>query len=83
MRLIGHIPDEVHALRFGDYLLTQGMANNVEPSSQGWAIWVHDDDALPRAAQFLADFLADPDDARYVKRVRRTARSIRLRRRIL
>ncbi len=65
MRLIGHIPDEALARRFGDFLLTQSMDNDVEPASQGWAIWVHHDDHLPTATEHLKAFLAAPDDPRF------------------
>ena len=49
MRAIGTIADGEHARRFGDYLLTAGIANQVEAASAGHLIWVENDDHLDRA----------------------------------
>jgi len=65
MRHIGSIPDQSDALRFGDYLLAAGMKNHVEEGSNGWAVWVEDDDKLDAAKTELAAFLANPADGRY------------------
>src|SRR5688572_7451264 len=65
MRHIGSIPDETDATRFGDYLLSAGMKNHVEEGSDGWAVWVEDDDKLDAAKAELDAFRANPADARY------------------
>jgi GlpG protein len=67
MRQIGSIPDESHAQRFGDHLLTLGIRNNVEPTSNGggWAVWVEDDDHLDRGRGELEAFLRNPADPKY------------------
>jgi rhomboid protease GlpG len=66
MRLIGHLTDEAGAVAFGDYLLVNGIKNQIESEKAGsWAVWVHCDDDLPRAKDFLGQYLANPNDAKY------------------
>src|SRR4051794_16232502 len=67
MRQIGSIEGEQDAARFGDYLLTQGVRNRVEETSDGsaWAVWIEDDDQLDRGRAELEQFQANPRDARY------------------
>jgi GlpG protein len=65
MRMIGTVPDETAAQRFGNFLLAQGVDVTVEQGSAGWQVWVHDDDKLASAAQELAAFGAAPNDQRY------------------
>jgi GlpG protein len=74
MRMIGSLPTEQHARRFGDYLLAQGMNNTVEQASSGWAVWVHHDDHLERAGAELAGFRASPDDPKYAGAGRKASR---------
>ena len=76
MRMIGNISDEADARRFGDYLLSQGIDNDIEPAGDEWAVWVHHDDHLDRANEALADFRKYPRDARYTG-VKTTARKVR------
>ncbi len=77
MRHIGSLPDENHAQRFGDYLLSAGMKNQVEAASSGWAVWVEDDDKLDQAKSELEAFLVNPTDAKY-SGVSRQAERIRV-----
>ena len=64
MRLIGHVQGEASARKFGDYLLAQGIENNVEPDKDGsWAVWIHAEDELDKARSFLAAFHEKPADA--------------------
>jgi len=65
MREIGSLAGEVDARRFADYLLTQGIQSTVEPSREGWAVWVHDENALAAAERHLAHFREHPADERY------------------
>jgi GlpG protein len=66
MRQIGFINGEDDAHRFGDYLLTQEIKNNVEQMAGGaWAVWVEDDEQLDRGRAELEQFRANPTDARY------------------
>lgn len=71
MRHIGSIPDENDAVRFGDYLLAQGMKNHVEEGSSGWAVWVENDDHLDAAKAELDAFGANPRDPKYDGAVRK------------
>jgi GlpG protein len=66
MRLIGHLADETAARRFGDYLYVQGIDNEVEEQpSQGWAVWINDEDKINGAALMLQRFRTDPGDPKY------------------
>ncbi len=66
MRRIGHIDNISQANLFSDYLYANSMENEVEgDASDGWDIWVHDEESLAGAKKALAEFLADPEDSRY------------------
>lgn len=66
MRTIGELDSETKAQRFSDFLLVQGVANQIDSNSHGsWDIWVHSDDDLSRAGKWLADFRANPDDKQF------------------
>ena len=66
MRMIGLIKNEAAASSFRDYLLVQGIENQLEKESDGtWSVWVHADDELDRASRFLAEFRDKPDDSRF------------------
>jgi GlpG protein len=61
MRLIGHLETEDAARKFGDYLVTEKIANRLElQQGEGWAVWVEDEDQLADAANRLAAFRANP-----------------------
>lgn len=66
MRQIGHLENEAAARTFGNFLYVQGVENEVEADApQGWAVWVHAEHELDRAAKLLAEFRADPTNPRY------------------
>lgn len=65
MRRIGTLSDRQEAARFGDFLLTQQIKSQIDPSGNEWAVWVHDEDRLDDAKEALEAFLADPDAERY------------------
>lgn len=66
MRQIGHIEKESDARTFGDFLYVQGIENQVEPEAgQGWAVWIHAEEELERAARLLSEFRAQPDHPRF------------------
>jgi len=66
MRIIGHLAEESAARLFADYLYVQGIANQVEHhASDGWSIWVLDEDKLERAAVLLTAFRSNPEDPKY------------------
>lgn len=65
MRQIGTLPASIDPTVFGDYLLSLGMTSRAVRTGDGWAIWVHDEDAVERArAEFLA-YEKNPDDPSY------------------
>jgi GlpG protein len=64
--MIGHLPGSNEAQIFGDFLVVQGIDNQVEADSEGtWAVWVHSEDDLARATQLLGEFLTNPADLKY------------------
>jgi len=66
MRLIGHLANESYARTMGNYLLVQGIDNQLEfQKDEGWAIWIMDEDNLDRAAKLLEGFRANPADPKY------------------
>jgi GlpG protein len=74
MRMIGSVADEAGARRLGDYLLSIGIDNHVEPSGAAWAVWVEADDDLERARGECVQFERNPADARYTAAAREAAR---------
>src|SRR5689334_10556613 len=65
MRVIGHLDNEQAARRFSDFLYVHGAVNTVEHEDNGWAIWVHSDDDLKRAGDWLTAFRANPSDPQF------------------
>jgi GlpG protein len=66
MRMIGHLKGEADARTFGDYLLVQGIENQVESDKDGsWAVWIHAEEELERAKGLLASFQSNPADAKF------------------
>lgn len=62
MRPIGNLPDENQAHRFGDYLVTKGIRNEVESDADGsWVVWIVDDDQIAEAVAQLEIFRKKPD----------------------
>jgi GlpG protein len=73
MRLIGQVPGEQDAHRFGDYLLARGIKNSVEQGRDGWQVWVEDDDQVAQGAGELREFLKNPAEAKYGRAARAAA----------
>ena len=65
MREIGTIPEREAAERLADYLLTLGIATQLDHEQGGWVVWVRDEDQLERGKQELEAFLRNPRDDRY------------------
>jgi GlpG protein len=66
MRLIGHVAEESAARTFGNYLYVQGIENQLEfQKSDGWAVWILDEDKLDGAARLLDAFRQNPADPKY------------------
>ncbi len=62
MRIIGHLPDEASATTFSDFLYVRGILNTVEAEPEGWAVWIHSEDELENAQEFLRSFRSNPHD---------------------
>jgi GlpG protein len=75
MRLAGSIPDENDARRFFAYLLTLGITSKVEPSEDGFSVWIREEEHIEQAMRELQEFLRQPSDPRYAKALE-TARRI-------
>jgi GlpG protein len=66
MRIIGHIQDELQARTFADFLYVQGIQNQLEfQKSEGWAVWISEEDQLGPAGQLLDQFRTNPKDPQY------------------
>ena len=70
MRRVGDFETEKHALRFWSYLKKKGIDSSLEKAdssdSPGWEIWVAEEDLLGSAHSYLNEFLANPDDERFL-----------------
>jgi GlpG protein len=78
MRQLTTLPSADSAHTLADYLLTLNIDTQLERQPDGWAIWVRDEDHLPRARQELEAFTRHPADPRYTGAVQ-TANSLRQR----
>jgi len=65
MRQAGQLTTEKDARRFVAWLTTQQIDASAEEDKTGWSIWIRDEDKLPTARAALAEFSADPTNARY------------------
>ena len=65
MRQLGTLPDAPSARTLADYLLSQSIDTKLEQSAGGWAVWVCDEDKLPRAREEFQAFLQDPSAERF------------------
>ena len=70
MRLIGHLPSENSAVTFSDFLGLHGIQNLVESEKDGWAVWIHSEDEITKAKDFLLSYLGNPQDPKFVKLAR-------------
>ena len=65
MRIIGHLENESAARHFGDYLYVKGLPNTIEPDRARWAVWVHDENDLDKAGEWLAKYQANPSGSEF------------------
>ena len=56
MRQAGTLPSKPVSERFATYLLSLGITSKVEPAGVEWAIWVLDENQIPRSKQELDEF---------------------------
>jgi GlpG protein len=75
VRQIGTLTTEDQARTLADHLKSLGMTTRVDPEAEGWAIWVYNEDHLPRARDELQAFSSNPDDPRY-KDAKRSAEAL-------
>lgn len=65
MRQAGTIATKQDADRFSNYLLSLGVTSKVDRAGDAWAIWVHDENQVPKAKEELELFEREPADPRY------------------
>jgi len=62
MRSIGQLPDQTQAQTFGDFLVANGIRNDVEREPDGsWSVWIRDEDQVAQAQTWLASFRLNPN----------------------
>lgn len=77
MRVIGHLPDESSAKKFGELLWSKSINNEVEADDDGtWMIWVVDEDQLDAAKAELDAFDPAAIEADFAS-VARRAKAVR------
>lgn len=63
MRSIANFEEEKIALRFWNYLQSEGIKSTLEEEGpRDWVIWVIDEEKIPSATQSLEKFNLNPDD---------------------
>lgn len=65
MRLAGTVADQHDAATLVDYLLTVDIAAKAEQAGEKWQLWILDEDQVQAAKQVLAEFAANPLEAKY------------------
>lgn len=66
MRSIGNLPDEAQARVFSDFLIANGIRNQVEPDADAtWVVWILDEDQIATAQARIEQFRAHPDAAEF------------------
>lgn len=66
MRHIGHLPDQAQGRSFGDFLVAQGIRNEIEAEADGSSlIWIVEDDQIAAAQGWLEKFRANPDSSEF------------------
>lgn len=80
MRMIGHLKTRSNATSFSDFLLRRGIANEVEPEEEGWAVWVHSEDEFLEARGMFRRFIGNPDapDFKSARRAERGSKEVDL-----
>src|SRR5437870_10376449 len=65
MRAIGTVANEQDARRFVSHLLTLGIAAQMDPSKDGYVVWIRDEEKVEPARREFAAFVLDPANPRY------------------
>jgi GlpG protein len=67
MRSIGQIIGVERARKLGNYLLFQGIENQIEAETDGsFSVWIKEEEQVEAARTILAGFLNNPDDPRFL-----------------
>ncbi|MHB1426287.1 MAG: rhomboid family intramembrane serine protease [Gemmataceae bacterium] len=65
MRQLATMSSADTARKLADYLLTLKIETRLDKQPDGWAVWVCDEDQLPRARQEFEEFSRNPANPRY------------------
>jgi GlpG protein len=65
MRQLAMLPTASAARALADYLLTLKIETQLMQESDGWAVWVRDEDRVEQARQELAEYQNNPQDPRF------------------
>lgn len=66
MRVIGQVHGESRARVFSDFLVVQGIENEIEAGHDDhWSVWVNDEAHLEQAGGLLEEFQSNPDHPKY------------------
>lgn len=65
MRQAGILTNERDAQRIAAWLVSQRIEAHAEQEGSGWAVWVRDEDQIPKAREALQHFQANPQDPKY------------------
>jgi GlpG protein len=68
MRQLGTLPRVSDARAVADYLRTLRIETRLLPESDGWSVWVCDEDRVGQAREEFSRFQADPSDPRFAVR---------------
>lgn len=68
--MIGHLQNKASAAAFSDYLYVNGISNVIEAEKDGYGVWIHAEDELPKARDLLSTFQRNPDDPTYAQHSR-------------
>jgi len=71
MRMIGELTQADQAKLFHLFLIDQGIANEIREESGPFEIWIREEDDVARGADLLAEFTADPDQAKFREAAKR------------
>jgi GlpG protein len=76
MRQAGTFSNREQGQRLVDHLHTQGVSAKLDPDGDAWAIWIRDEDQLPKALVEIEQFRQNPDAPQY-KQASQTAEALR------
>ena len=67
MRKIGELKNEKDALNLWSYLKTENIETTLEKEEdKSWSIWVSEEDKVKVAQKELSEFVANPENKKYI-----------------